>query len=167
MRSGGSYHGMPADMWALGVTLYSFVFGDVPFKVGGGWEARLPAPVWVPPAAAFGCCPRCPRPSRRCPPFGATNVPSFRRARAPWRAPQGRSLEDLYGAIQREEVRYPAHIPIRCARVCLLRLCGMRLTASEPRPASHLHFPRLVLSTLPACLRVLAATAFGPCWMAC
>ena len=34
VRTGDPYHGMPADMWALGVTLYSFLFGDLPFKVG-------------------------------------------------------------------------------------------------------------------------------------
>jgi len=33
VRSGHAYHGKPADMWALGVTLFSFLFGDLPFKV--------------------------------------------------------------------------------------------------------------------------------------
>ena len=32
IRSGDPYHGRPADMWALGVTLYVFLFGDLPFK---------------------------------------------------------------------------------------------------------------------------------------
>ena len=35
MRSGDAYHAKPADMWALGITLYCFVFGDLPFKVCG------------------------------------------------------------------------------------------------------------------------------------
>ena len=35
VRSGGAYRGMPADMWALGVTLYLFVFGEFPFKASG------------------------------------------------------------------------------------------------------------------------------------
>lgn len=34
VRSGDAYHGRPADMWALGVTLYCFLFADLPFKVG-------------------------------------------------------------------------------------------------------------------------------------
>lgn len=50
-RSGDAYHGMPADMWALGVTLYSFLFGDVPFKVGG-WMGAPPAAARVRPPAA-------------------------------------------------------------------------------------------------------------------
>jgi [calcium/calmodulin-dependent protein kinase] kinase len=32
VRSGGAYRGKPADMWALGVTLYCFLFADLPFK---------------------------------------------------------------------------------------------------------------------------------------
>ena len=50
MRSGEQYHGMPADMWALGVTLYSFLFGDVPFKAS--------------PAECLAAARRCVGPSR-------------------------------------------------------------------------------------------------------
>jgi serine/threonine protein kinase len=31
--AGGAYHGRHADMWALGVSLYLFMYGEMPFKV--------------------------------------------------------------------------------------------------------------------------------------
>ena len=31
--AGGAYHGRDADMWALGVSLFLFVYGELPFKV--------------------------------------------------------------------------------------------------------------------------------------
>lgn len=32
--AGESYRGRQADIWALGVSLYLFIFGELPFKVG-------------------------------------------------------------------------------------------------------------------------------------
>lgn len=38
VAAGGVYQGRQADVWALGVSLYLFIFGELPFKVGGaGW----------------------------------------------------------------------------------------------------------------------------------
>ena len=101
MRSGAAYHGMPADMWALGVTLYFFLFGDLPFKVRSevralwtrvatGWkhESVGPGRQSPPTPSPSATCPsRWVQPVRRrvggsgprfrCPP------PAGRRA-APW-----------------------------------------------------------------------------------
>ena len=38
--AGESYRGRQADMWALGVSLFIFIFGELPFKVG--WPTELP-----------------------------------------------------------------------------------------------------------------------------
>ncbi|KAL4443668.1 hypothetical protein ABPG75_011405 [Micractinium tetrahymenae] len=85
VRSGNAYHGKPADMWALGVTLYVFLFGDLPFK--------------------------------------------------------GDSLEQLYEAIQRQEVQYPAGTPISADLRSVLDGLLSKEPSKRPTSAQLLHHP--------------------------
>ncbi|EFN58000.1 hypothetical protein CHLNCDRAFT_34388, partial [Chlorella variabilis] len=85
MRSGDAYHAKPADMWALGITLYCFVFGDLPFK--------------------------------------------------------GASLDELYTAIQRQEVQYPANTPISDGLRSVLDGLLSKDPARRPSSLELLHHP--------------------------
>ena len=110
---------MPADMWALGITLYSFLFGDVPFKARGCATAgrHRGSAVWDRPAwlSAAGvtplplCGPAAAGASTKPKPTRVLHHPSTP-------ALQGRTLDELYEAIQTQEPQYPPDVPIRWAR---------------------------------------------------
>jgi serine/threonine protein kinase len=102
VRSGGAYRGKPADMWALGVTLYCFLFADLPFKASSPHACCLAG--WV--------CSALLQPE--CLPLPCVLDISLSLCAA-LAAHQGATLDELYEAVQTQEVRYPEHISVRCA----------------------------------------------------
>lgn len=91
--AGQAYRGRQADMWALGVSLYLFIYGQLPFQVGmparAGTAVPLCASGWRrPPAASPTLLAGTAPPSSSSPLFS-----------------QGEGVLDLYDAIAQQEVR--------------------------------------------------------------
>jgi [calcium/calmodulin-dependent protein kinase] kinase len=105
--AGEVYRGRPADMWAMGVSLYTFIYGEQPFQV-----CRID---WAPPVA---------------------HILSNALMRTFEVLLQAESVGELYTVIAAADVQYPSSVSTSNALADLLRrlLCrdpDERITAAQ------------------------------------
>lgn len=116
--AGESYRGRQADMWALGVSLYLFIFGELPFQVQRVCACMCVCGVVCLGGAGCSAGPACPLRCLPSPVLPPNHPPA-----------QGESVLDLYDAIAGEEVPYPRGTPISME----LQDLFLRLLHKDPR----------------------------------